>query len=262
MPVRLQAALHLHAVLPAFGVLAPRDPAFADILAGPDTAVTLRVPGLDPTRVQRAGGKLTVNHRASPGGLLLHFPSAGQFVRTMQRRTALALPLAGITALPSAKQLLERAGARLETVLTDRAAVRRDPGFARLHVPAALTVAVAGCAIWLRWHPDGTALRDRFEGRLVHFIATDPEFAVWLDLAPKIPAWGLGAPPRSTDAEVRFADLPTVVGELLHENDSLASLGHGHLRIRGHLPLAEQIGLVMQKVDRILQPAAPSARHA
>lgn len=254
--VHLQAALHLHAVLPALAVLAPRDPGFAGILTGADTAVTLRVPGIEPTRVQRAGGKLTVTHRASPGGLLLHFPTAGQFVRTMERRPALALPLAGITELPAAKELLERAGARLETVLTDRAAVRRDPAFARLHVPVALTVAVAGGAVWLRRHPDGSALRDRFEGRLVHFTAADPEFSIWLDLAPKIPAWGLGAPPRAADAEIRFADLPTAVGELLHENDSLAALGHGHLRIRGHLPLAEQIGLVMQKVDRILQPAA------
>ncbi|MFH1498048.1 MAG: hypothetical protein ABII82_09515 [Verrucomicrobiota bacterium] len=255
MPVRLQAALHLHAVLPALAVLAPRDPAFAGILAGPDTAVTLRVPGLEPTRVERSAGRLTVHHRSCPGGLLLHFPTAGQFVRATARLPALALPVAGIAGLPTARRLLESAGQRLEAVLTDRDAVRRDDTFARLHVPAALTVAVAGGAVWLRRHPDGPALHARFEGRLVRFTAVDPEFSVWLDLAPRIPAWGVGPAPRAADADVRFADLPTAVGELLHENDSLAALGHGRLQIRGHLPLAEQIGLVMQKVDRILQPA-------
>ncbi len=256
MPVRLQAALHLHAVLPALAVLAPLDAGFASILQGIDTAVTLRVPGLDPTRIERRAGRITVNHRSAPGGLLLHFPTAGQFVRACNQHFAIALPVAGITALPSAKRLLDQAGARLEAVLTDRAKVRQNDAFARIHVPAALTVAVAGSAVWLRRHPEGPALHDRYEGCLISFTAIDPDFSIWLDLAPKVPTWGIGPAPRAADAEVRFADLPTVVGELLHENDSLISLGNGNLRIRGHLPLAEQLGLVMQKVDRILQPAS------
>ena len=259
MSARLHAALHLHAVFPALGVLAARDPAFADILAAPDTAVTLQAPGLVPARIARAGGQLRVTRHARPGDLRLLFPTCGQLVRACSHRFALALPVAGWTRLGSGRRLLETAGARLETVLTDRAAARSDADFARLHVPAALTVAVAGAAVWLRHHPDGPALHRRFGPRLATFTTLDPEFSIWIDLAPDAPAWGLGAPPRAADVAVRFADLPTVVAELAHKLDSLAALGLGTLRIDGHLPLAEQLGLVMQRVDRILQPACPRA---
>lgn len=253
---KLQAALHLHAVLPALAVLAPRDPELAAILSGRRTAVTLRVPGLEPTGIEFGAGRLTVGHAQIPDSLVLQFPSIGQFARACAKRPALAVPVAGITQLGEARRMLDRAGARLEKVLTDRDAARRDPDFARLHVVAALSVAIAGAAVWIRRHADGPGVRDRFEGRLVSFTTTDPEFSVWLDLAPKIPAWGVGAPPRQADAAVWFADLPTALGELTHSGDSLASLGLGTLRIAGLLPLAERIGLVMQDVDRILLPAA------
>lgn len=259
MPLnRLRAALHLHSVLPALGVLAARDPTFADILAGRDTAVTLSTPGLAPTRVERRAGRLRISHAGETGGLRLFFPTGGQLVRAFSHQPAVVLPLAGWNHLGAARRLLDAAGARLEAVLTDRAAAFRDPDFGRLHAVASLTVAAAGAAVWLRHHPDGPALHRKLENRLLTFTTVDPEFSVWLDLRPEVPTWGVGAPPRAADAAVRFADLPTVLAELAHELDSLASLGIGTLRITGHLPLAEQLGLVMQDVDRILQPALRS----
>src|SRR5690606_40682460 len=140
MPARLHAALHLHAVFPALGVLAARDPAFADILAAPDTAVTLQAPGLVPARIARAGGQLRVTRQARPDDLRLLFPTCGQLVRACSHRFALALPVAGWTRLGSGRRLLETAGARLETVFSDSAAARSDAAFHRLNVTATLTV--------------------------------------------------------------------------------------------------------------------------
>lgn len=255
MSNRLTAALYLHAIFPAMAVLASRDPVFRNILSGRDTAITLQAPGLAPTRIARTGNQLTVGHTKNSGDLHLCFPSCGQLVRACTHRAALALPIGGWRHFSSGQRLLEAAGIRLEQVLTDHTAAKRDPDFGRLHVPAALTVAVAGTAVWLRHHADGPALHQRYSTRLITFTTADPAFSIWLDLQPKSPAWGLGAPPRAADAAVHFADLPTVVAELSHELDSLAALGFGTLRITGLLPLAEQLGLIMQDVDRILRPA-------
>src|SRR5690606_36911411 len=119
--------------------------------------------------------------QSAPAALGVFFPAWGHLVCACAHRCALAWPGPGWTRLGSGRRMLETAGARLETVWTDRAAARSDADFARLHVPAALTVAVAGAAVWLRHHPDGPALHRRFGPRLATFTTLDPEFSIWID---------------------------------------------------------------------------------
>ncbi len=283
---RLVAALHLEAVLPVLARLAPHDDALRAAAAGlytgageaPSTrknaralVLTLAVRGVDARcrlafsatgEVGCAGLGPDSAAAPRPGDLRLWFPSAGQFLRAVANRPALALPLGGWAAMPQVPRFAA-AGRRLDALL-------RPPGPAASASPVVappalfafgnLAVGLAGAAAWLRRHPAAPAWRSRLGDGVVTFACPAFDRAglpslLWIDLARL--ATGAGAPPRPPVAELTFADLDTLLAELAHRLDALAALGGGELRIRGHLLVAERLGLVLAEVSRLLNPAAP-----
>jgi hypothetical protein len=76
---------------------------------------------------------------------------------------------------------------------------------------------------------------------------------LWIDLATL--AIGSGEPAAPVTARITFASLDTVIAELDHALDAPAALGLGTLRIEGHLPLAEALGLLMLQAGKLLKPS-------
>lgn len=238
----LKAALYLDAVLPALAELSAHDDALRSAAAGTRPfAVTLSVKNVGSRHLAFTPEGL-VSTAAQPKSLRLWFPSAGQFLRTVANRPALALPVAGWSQLPHVRRFAA-AGARLETLLNTRA----DTHLA-LHAWGNLLVGIRATTTWLRLHP---ADRARFPSGTIVFAC--PAFPAPLHLDLTSMTAGTGEPASPVTTRVTFADLPTLLTELDHQLDAPAALGLGTLRIEGHLPLAENLGLLMLKAGELLK---------
>jgi len=245
---RLKAALYLEAVLPALGHLAPHDEALRHAASGPRAfAVSLAVRGGPVRRLAlSADGTIATGDTPRPGDLRLWFPTAGQFLRTMETRPALALPVGGWGSLGQVRRF-SAAGARLETVLNTRADAHLP-----LHAWGNLLVGVAAACVWLRHHPsERTGLSGT--GTLA---CPDFPAPIWFDAGAL--AWGVGDLPASPTVRITFARLSVVLAELDNQLDQPAALGLGDLVITGLQPLAEKLGLVMQQAGQLLKPAPGS----
>ena len=247
----LLAALHLEAVLPALALLAPHDAGLRRAAAGSRSfAVALSVRGGDaPRRIAfSAEGGITTTKVAQSGDLRLWFPASSQFLRLVNHRPALLLPLGGWSALGQVARFAA-VGQRLDQLLRDP---RENPA---LFAYGNLAVGLAGAAVWLRLHPQGAERRARLGDGVATFACPALPAPLWLDL--RTLTSGVGPAPRPPVVEITFADLPTLMAELEHRLDALAALGGGELRIRGHLPVAEGLGLVLNEVSRLLNPPRP-----
>lgn len=241
----LKAALYLDAVLPALAELSALDAPLRSAASGsrPFT-VTLSVRNVGVRHLSfTPEGQITT--AAVPGALHLWFPSAGQFLRTVANRPALTLPVGGWSQLSQVRRF-SAAGARLETLLNTRANAHLA-----LHAWGNLLVGIRATTTWLRLHP---ADRTRLSSGIVVFACPVFPAPLWLDLATL--TTGTGEPASPVTARITFADLPTLLAELGHTLDSPAALGLGTLRIEGHLPLAENLGLLMLKAGNLLKPSS------
>jgi hypothetical protein len=153
------------------------------------------------------------------------------------------LPVSGWSQLPQIRRF-SAAGTRLETLLNTRA----DAHLA-LHAWGNLLVGIRAVTTWLRRHP---ADRARFPSGVLVFACPAFPSPLHLDLATLTA--GPGEPAVFT-TRITFADLPTVLAELDHTLDAPAALGLGTLRIEGHLPLAENLSLLMLKAGNLLKAA-------
>ena len=242
----LKAALYLEAVLPALAHLAPHDEALRRAASGPRAfAVSLAVRGGSVRRLTFSpDGTIVTGTTPQPGDLRLWFPNAGQFLRTMENRPALALPVGGWGSLGQVRRF-SAAGARLETLLNTR-----SDAHLRLHAWGNLLVGVAAACAWLRHHPAQRA------GLVGIGVLACPDFPapIWFDAGAL--TWGLGEPAEPVTVRITFARLSVVLAELNNQLDQPAALGLGDLVITGLQPLAEKLGLVMLKAGKLLKPAA------
>ncbi len=255
MSADLLASLHLDAVLPALALLAPHDAELREAASGRVSfGVTLRTRGLASRRrlAFSPDGAITTATSAERGDLRLWFPGPGQLVRTMEKRASLVVPTGGWGGLGQLGRF-SRAGARLDALL-------RNPSVSPpLFAFGSLAVGLAGAAVWLRLHPDGASRRAALGDGLVAFSCPALPAPLWIDLSAL--ETGVGPAPRAPITELFFKNLDTLIAELEHRLDALAALGGGELRIRGHLLIAERLGLVLAEVGRLLNPPASSSRH-
>lgn len=247
---RLLATLHLRAVLPQMAILAAEDPVLREAAAGAtELTLSFEVAGIGHTalRLLPDGHIQNLDTDALPPGTLrLWFPTVGQFLRTVEGQSAFVLPRGGWLRL--------RERARLEQASRHFEAILRDPTVdARLHALGSLAVGLAAAAVWLEIHPQGPILQTQLLDGAFTFTCPDLPHPFWFDA--RTLSSGTGAPPRPPIAETHLDRLETLLAELNHSQDSLAALGTGTLRIRGHLPVMERLNLLLAEVARLLLPA-------
>ena len=236
------AHLYLDAVLPALAELSAHDAPLRAAASGSRSfALTLSVRHVGLCHLAFTPEGL-ISAVSQPNPLRLWFPSAGQFLRTVTNRPALTLPVAGWSQLPQVRRF-SAAGARLEALLNTRA----DSHLA-LHAWANLLIGIRAVTTWLRHHP---ADRARFPSGVLVFAC--PAFPTPIHLNLATLTSGTGEPAAPVTTRVTFADLATVLAELDRTLDAPAALGLGTLRIEGHLPLAENLDLLMLKAGELLK---------
>jgi hypothetical protein len=101
-------------------------------------------------------------------------------------------------------------------------------------------------------HPDGPELHHRIGSGISTITCKDFPAPLWFDAAAL--TWGVGPPPGPARVAITFGNLDVVLAELDHRLDAPAALGLGTLRIEGHLPFAENLGVIMLAAGKLLKP--------
>ena len=257
------ARLHLHAVLPALEDLAVLSPEARQIAARWNFSLRLQLAGGPAATLFSPGdGALRVTPGAgTPARLVLTFLSARQLNRTFLNQSALpplptggfwrilnVRPFVALTKLldrylqPTPEALLDEPFRRVHLRLLFRVLIHAVPAVAELdpvarhslsHTPPGqveLRVPSLGLVGWMRWA----------HGRMTSAPGPSPA----------------GSPP---DAIITFTDLPTADDALLGRLDPNAAVGLGRVDVRGLVPLADGMSVVMDRVEGYIKPPGSPA---
>ena len=254
----LLARLHLHAVLPAMEDLADLVPAARELAANWPFSLRLQLAGGPAaTLVSPGDGTLAVHrHGDVPAKLVLRFFSAAQLNRTFLNQKALPpLPTGGFWRVAKVGPFTKLAR-ELDLALQPAPGALDDPAFLERHVRLLFKVLVGAIPVLAEGDPVSR-----------HTLGHTPDGTAQISLpALDLTAWarwrqgrmtsGMGAAPggRPPDVAITFTDRATGDAALLGRLDPNAAVGLGKVDVRGLVPLADGLSLVMDRVEVFLKP--------
>jgi hypothetical protein len=96
--------------------------------------------------------------------------------------------------------------------------------------------------------PSGRAVVRIAPRGVVHRESLSLPAVGWVEVCHGGLRWGWGEPAVAADVEIIFRNEVTAAAALRGELDQLAALGRGDVVVRGLVPLAETLGLVMDRL--------------
>lgn len=262
----LLARLHLQAVLPALEDLVAVSPAARRLAEGWKVSLRLRVSGPDgpaATIVSPGDGSLRVYpHGGVPAGMTLLFLSAGQLNRTFLNAAALPpLPL-GAPWLLGKLPRFTRLAALLNTALQPAAGTLEDAACRDVHLRLLFRVLIGAIPPIGMGDPAAAHSLSHTPAGLAEIRSPARGLRGWVQWTGRTLTSGMETPPGAPDVAITFCDLATVDAALLGTLDNGAAVGLGQIEVRGLVPLADGLSVVMDKVDGYLKPpAAPVAER-
>ena len=257
------AQLNLHAVLPALEDLTRLSPPARELIQHWNFSLRLQLAGGPAATLVSENGSLTVQRDATPPArLVLLFLAAGQLNRTFLNQRALPpLPIAGFWRLAKVRTFTALTKL-LDQALQPAPGALDDPAFRELHLRLLFKVLLGAIpVIGLQDPPSRHSLGHTPPG-LAEIRAPALDLAGWADWTGTRLTSGTGPAPRAPDVVITFCDRPTTDAALLGKLDPNAAVGLGQVDVRGLVPLADGLSLVMDRVEGYLQPANPAATIA
>lgn len=256
------ARLHLHAVLPALEDLAALSPETRQLAAGWKFSLRLALlNGPSATLSSPGDGRLVVTPGdTAPARLVLRFLTASQLNRTFLNQGAFPpLPTGGFWRVLGVRTFIKLTK-QLDRVLQATPDALANEPFRLLHLRLLFRVLVG--AVPIVAETDGVSR---------HTLSHTPPGTVEL----RVPGlrlvghlrWAKGrmtsalgpAPDARPDAVITFVDLPTADDALLGRLDPNAAVGLGRVDVRGLIPLADGLSVVMDRVEGYIKPPGAPA---
>lgn len=262
----LLARLHLLAVLPALEDLVKLSPEARALAQGWNFSLRLRLGGphgATATLVSPGDGSLAVHgHGDVPAKLTLRFLSAVQLNRTFLNRRALPpLPTAGFWNVARVGPFTKLAK-RLDAVLQPAPeALAQDAALRETHLRLLFRVLLGAIPVLAEGDPVARHTLSHTPDGTAEIRAPGMNLVGWTKWAHGRMTGGVGTLPGGgiPDVAITFVDRPTVEAALLGTLDPNAAVGHGKVVVRGLVPLADSLGVVMDRVERYLKPEAAPA---
>lgn len=241
---QIAASLYLRAVLPAFEELAQVSPRARALMADWNCGVEFAVLGQGGAAVLFKSGTVSVlPERCREAVISLFFLSPRQLVKQFAGKGfSLPLPRRGIWRLASLHRF-NRLGKILEQELEQHPRLLLSVALGSLQP---LIEQDARAREWMRDCPPG----------LAEFGIPSQELFAWVEWRAGKIKWGRGRAPRVADVSVSFRDEKLALAALRGELDELAAIGAGELVVRGLVPLAETLGVVMARADKYIERRA------
>ena len=257
----LLARLHLQAVLPALEDLVALSPAARRLAEGWKATLRLRLSGHGgpaATLVSPGDGSLRVHpHGGGPAQMTLLFLSPGQLNRTFLNAAALPpLPLGAPWNLAKLPRFTKLAAA-LNTALQPAAGALDDAAYRDVHLRLLFRVLVGAIPPIGMGDPAAVHSLSHTPAGLAEIRSPARDLRGWVKWTGRTLTSGLGAPPQVPDVAITFRDLATIDAALLGTLDNQSAVGLGQIDVRGLVPLADGLGMVMDKVDGYLKPPSP-----
>ena len=256
----LLARLHLQAVLPALEDLAAATPATRRLAEGWRFSLRLRLAGHDgpaATILSSGDGTLRVlPHGNAPAQMTLLFLGASQLNRTFLNAAALPpLPLGAPWKLGKLRTFTKLA-AELNTALQPTMGALEDETYRNVHLRLLFRVLIGAIPPIGMGDPAAVHSLSHTPAGLAQIQAPARGLSGWVRWTGRTLTSAIGAPPAPPDVIITFRDLPTVDAALLGTLDNNAAVGLGQIDVRGLVPLADGLGMVMDRVDGYLKPPA------
>ena len=259
-PARAQtlARLHLHAVLPALADLAALVPEARQIAARWNFSLRLQLPGGPAaTLISPGDGSLRVEPgRAAPARLVLTFLSAHQLNRTFLNQSALPpLPTGGFWRVLNVRPFVALTKL-LDRYLQPTPVALTDETFRRIHLRLLFRVLVGAVPGVAEEDPVARHTLSHTPEGLVELRVPSLALVGWMRWAHGRLTSAPGSAPAGSapDAIITFTDLPTADDALLGRLDPNAAVGLGRVDVRGLVPLADGMSVVMDRVEGYIKP--------
>jgi hypothetical protein len=249
----IKSHLYLHAVIPALEMLVRIDPESRSLAAGLKKPLRLLVGCHEQLTLSMEEEGLRCHRKpVSCGAFTLWFPTDTQFLKLVENKgLPLVLPRSGwlsIATLRSFSLLMKRLEWYLKPV---------DPGTVSPHELACrvhLQLAVATASV-----PVLGLLDDLSQRELLHLpsgvalFSCDPTLPpCWVRVDQGRAVSGIGDPPEIPLVELTFTDPYTGYEALAERLDQLAAVHTGKIRVKGLVPMADGLDLVLGRVSKYL----------
>jgi hypothetical protein len=256
------AQLNLHAVLPALEDLVRLSPAARQVIEGWNFSLRMQLAGGPCATLFSKDGRIEVHRDARAAQLTLLFLSASQLNRTFLNQKALPpLPIAGFWRLGKVRTFTALTKL-LDQALQPAPGALEDPVFRLMHLRLLFKVLLGAIPVVGSLDPQSRHSLGHTPPGLAEIRAPALDVSGWAEWADGRLTSGDGPAPRSPDVVITFRDRATADAALLGKLDPNAAVGLGRVDVRGLVPLADGLSLVMDRVETYLQPAVPAATLA
>ena len=241
---QIATSLYLRAVLPAFEELALVSPRARSLIDGWRCSVEFAVSRAGGATVFFQDGNVSVRPERFPtSALSLFFLSPLQLIKQFSGKGfSLPLPRRGIFR-PASLYRFQKIGTLFQRE------VQRHPRLL-------LSVALGSLPSLHAYDFDAQELLRRCPAGVAEFGIPSSDIFAWAKWNGSAIAWARGRAPGAVDVRVSFADEPTALAALRGELDEMAAIGAGELTVRGLIPLAETLGLVLARAAFYMKPGA------
>ena len=248
------ARLYLRAVLPALATYVARDESARRAADGRPFVVRFASTSGVATTISVGDGAVRIDPPAAGLALRLLFLSDRALVRAFRRDGApLALPWGGLHHLVRVRTLMDLL-AGMEGVLNTPAEECSRDGRRELRVALLLGEVIPAAVAELGEHDEECRRLLAPFGDFVARLSVAQVSEGWIRRRGARMQWGRGPAPVPPDVQIEFRDPAVAQSALDGLVDRLAATVGGEISVRGMIPLADALGLVMEKVSECLGP--------
>ena len=248
------ARLYLRAVLPALSIYVAKDEAAGRTVEGRQFAVRFASTSGIVTTLAIRDGAVLIDPPVAGFALHLLFLSDRGVIRAFRREgLPLVLPWGGLhhlVRIPTLLALLSGMEAVLNTPVNETSQAERRELRVALLFGGVLPAAVAELGVHDR---ECRRLLAPF-GDFVAQLSVSRVSEGWILRRGVRMQWGRGPAPAPPDVRIEFRDPDVAQSALDGLMDRLAASATGEISVRGMIPLADSLGLVMERVSECLGP--------
>ena len=131
-----------------------------------------------------------------------------------------------------------------------------DPGYRDLHLRLLFRVLIGAIPAIGQGDPAAAHTMATAPAGLAEIRSPVRGLRGWVKWTGRTLTSALGELPGAPDVRITFCDLETTDAALLGTLDNNAAVGQGRIEVRGLVPLADGLGMIMDRVEGYLKPVA------
>lgn len=251
---QLKCRLYMNAVLPCLSELCALDAEARQEIEAVDFSLGFRTfSGLRTCLGFKSGICNNYGERDTSADIELRFTSIKQANRMFEDRLSVPpIPVRGGHRIKELKRFL-RLTQVLQKHLRPEEGTLVDEQTRQIHLQLSFSVALGAlCQLCVFEQYTHNAVKSGAKG-VAQFSIDGVERPFWLKLDPENPAWGRGEGANAVDVYIHFKNTEIALKALNSEVDSEAAVGLGSIEVKGLVPLADQVDVVIKRVEHYLE---------